>query len=88
MAKPFEVPEDTMPVVMQVGDAPPRVIGWAATPADVPPLLREVADTLAEIVHARDDVEIVAYPADPALSEAHAILLRARMQAEHDNAGR
>lgn len=87
MAELFEVPDGAMAVVMRVGDAPATLIGWAATPADVPHLLREVADTLAEIVHAREDVPIVARPADPALFEAHATLMQARMQAEHDDAG-
>lgn len=49
----FEVPTGAMAVVMRVGGAPLTVIGWAASPADVPPLLHEVADALAEIVRAR-----------------------------------
>lgn len=45
----FEVPEDHMPVLMQVGNGPVTVIGSVADAAAIAGLLRSVADTLEEI---------------------------------------
>lgn len=52
----FEIPEGTIPVRMQVGDAPVTIIGWVV-PGDgnVSALLRNVAHELEEIEKAQAD---------------------------------
>lgn len=45
----FEVPEDHIPVLMQVGNGPVTVIGSIADAAALAGLLRSVADTMEEI---------------------------------------
>lgn len=45
----FQVPEDHLPVLMQVGNGPVTVIGSIADAGALAGLLRSVADTMEEI---------------------------------------
>lgn len=56
LVQDFEVPDGTLPVRMQVGDAPVTIIGWVAPgTGNVQSLMREVATELDEIEKGRAD---------------------------------
>lgn len=56
LVQDFEIPEGTLPVRMQVGDAPVTIVGWVtAGDGNLSSLLRSVAHEVDEIEKGRAD---------------------------------